>query len=121
MNTRRILLLASIAAGGLFVAAASGAAPLSVSSFGADSATEPAKHTYLADYRDDDEGDRQHERNIKHESDDDQVGQRNDGEDDDDDDDEAGGRWNGPAPVGSATTPDNGLIRKGSTPKVQMN
>ena len=119
MKTRRTLLLASIAAGGLLVAFASAAVPLSASRFGGDDEGRSTAHARPAGYREGGESDRHHERKAERDHDRRHAERDHDGEEDDDD--EGRGGQTGPAKAGTATPPDNGLIRKGSTPKVQMN
>lgn len=130
MKNNRNLLFATIAAGSLLAGfgawAAGFAVPLSPASSAttADTLVQPIS---ADDDDDDDDGkvriygqERRHEDRRGAYAD----GKRHhDDEDDDDDRTEGYGRANGagPAPAGSTTPPDNGLILKGSVPKVQMN
>jgi hypothetical protein len=110
MKPLRSLLIAAVAVGGISLAYAAGAASFPQKLV---SGIEAAgwDHSYRkADYDDDEhEGHRhlrgEHERHH---------------EDGDDDDGWRFGR-NGSAPAGSTTPPDNGLILKGTAPKVQVN
>lgn len=110
MKTLRNLLLVAAAVGGLSAAYAAGAASLPFKPLGMAGATESNRSFDRADYE---EGEGYfrlgHDHGRHHE--------------DDDDEDDDGGRFgqNGPAPAGSATPPDNGLILKGTAPKVQVN
>lgn len=112
MTTRRTLLLTTIAAGGILAAFAGGAAALSGSHFRIGDDHGPGRHATRVDYREGHEGDRHHERRAERDH------ERRYAEHDDD---EGRGGQAGPARAGSTPPPDNGLIRKGSTPKVQSN
>jgi hypothetical protein len=118
MKTRRTLLLATIAAGGLFVAFASGAVPLSASPFRTVDGGRLEARTMLVDdhERDDEERSAKHDRDHGHGG-----GEHHAARDHNGDGGERRGAGNGPAGAGSATPPDNGLILKGTTPKVQVN
>lgn len=128
MKHLRILLLATVATGGVFAAFASGAGPLARLSNSAAGVTGANAPLVLVDDdededEDEDEGGYFHWRKSGHGHD------RHDGEhhgDDDDDDGEddddgqrQGGR-NNPGQVGTTMPPKNGLILEGSAPKVQV-
>ena len=109
MKLLRNLVLAAVAVGGISAAYAAGAASFPHNLVSGIDAAGWDHSVRKADYDDEHEGYRRfgggHERH--HEDDDDDHG-RNYGQ-------------NGPAPAGSTTPPDNGLILKGTAPKVQVN
>lgn len=112
MKEHRRLLLATLISGTVLAALDAFAAPLHFfsSAVPAEVASRSMIHTVDAD--DDDvwlTGQQRHS---------------DDGEDDDDDDDDSdrnGRSRPSPLPAGPTTPPNNGLILRGSTPKVQVN
>lgn len=111
MKPLRNLVLAVVAVGGISIAYAAGAAsfPQKIVS-GIDAAGWD--HSFRkADYDDDDDHEGYRRFGGEHER------HHDDG---DDDDGWTYGR-SGAAPTGSTTPPDNGLILKGTAPKVQVN
>jgi len=121
MNARRTLLLASVAAGGLLVAFASGAVALSVARSQAADDRGAERHARLAEHRDGGEHGRHHKRKAEREDGDRRAGGEHDEDHEDDEGDEGRGGRSSPAAAGSTAPVDNGLIRKGSAPKVRVN
>ncbi len=125
MKRHRLPLLAAIGVGAIAVAFADGAVSLPLGHVGASAGNQADRHLIDADYEDE-----SHDRRRFNSADDDHhdLGEREhdddrgyaDHEDYDDhhDDDDRGF---GPIGAGNAAPPDNGLILKGSKPKVQVN
>jgi hypothetical protein len=110
MKPLRSLLVAAVAVGGISIAYAAGAASFPQKIVSGIEAAGWDHSFRKADY-DEDEYEGHHHVRGEHER----------HHEDDDDDDDWSYRRNGLAPAGSTTPPDNGLILKGTAPKVQVN
>ncbi|NML73592.1 hypothetical protein HHL25_05570 [Rhizobium sp. S-51] len=117
MTKHRRLLLATLTAGTMLTAFGTWAAPLSALVSPARDIQANGTLVHPVDADEDDEFEGANYRKHHHDDGDDH-------EDEDDDEDDfgmRGGKQHSPAPAGTVTPPDNGLILKGSTPKVVVN
>ncbi len=127
MKNLRILLLATVATGGVLAAFASGAGPLGRLSNAAAGVTGASAPLVLVDDEEDedeDEGGYFHWRKSGHghdRHDDEHHGDDDDDDGEDDDDGQRQGGRNNPGQFGTTIPPKNGLILEGSAPKVQVN
>lgn len=120
MKNLRILLLATVATGGVLAAFASGAGPLVRLSNTTTTTGANAPLVLVDDDEDEDEGGYLSWRKSGHGHDRDDDDDDDDDGEDDDDGQRQGGR-NNPGQVGTTMPPKNGLILEGSAPKVQVN
>lgn len=118
MTKHRRLLLATLTAGTMLTAFGTWAAPLSALVTPALDIQANGTLVHPVDADEDDEFEGANYRRDHHDDDDDHE---DEDEDDDDDFGMGGGKQHSPAPAGTVTPPDNGLILKGSTPKVVVN
>ncbi len=127
MKNLRILLLATVATGGVLAAFASGAGPLVRLSNTTATTGANAPLVLVDDDEDEDEGGYLSWRKSGHghdrhdDDDEDEDGEDDDEDEDDDDDGQRRGGQNNPGRVGTMPPPKNGLILEGSAPQVQVN